>query len=163
MVGVEKNRGTLDKEGREVFMKAVVLVISLLLFVAESNAAARQPEVPIRSPRSLRQQVDSYAELLQKEVIKAKNNRERYGAMNRVLGQIRSLRDNSAPQGALDESHMDLMVSVFESLPGQGKFKKRDCAKYENDLLNQYEPTAEESPEEPAVKPAWTVLQSLCQ
>lgn len=141
-------------------MKTVILSLSLLFVVLDAHAAV---EVPIRSSRSLRQQVDSYAELLEKEVVKAKNTKEKYSAMNRVLVQIKSLRDNSAPQGAIDESHMDLMVSVLESLPQQGKFKKKECLKYENDLISQYEPTAEEAPQEPAVKPAWTVLQSLCQ
>ncbi len=46
---------------------------------------------------------------------------------------------------------MDLMVSVLESLPAQKQFTKRDCLKYENDLLTQYEPMAEETPQEPAV------------
>lgn len=141
-------------------MKTVILLLSVWFLVLDAHGAV---EVPIRSARSLRQQVDSYAELLQKEVVKAKNTKEKYSTMNRVLEQIRSLRDNSAPQGALDESHMDLMVSVLESLPSQGKFKKKECLKYENDLINQYEPAAEEAPQEPAVKPAWTVLQSLCQ
>ncbi|KHD88439.1 MAG: hypothetical protein OM95_09210 [Bdellovibrio sp. ArHS] len=117
----------------------------------------------MQSQRSLRQQVDSYAELLQKEVVKAKNNQERFGSVHRVLGQIKTLRDNSAPQGALDEAHMDLMVSVLESLPQQKNFKRRDCYKYENDLVSQFEPTAEETPMEPAVQPGWNVLQSLCQ
>ncbi|WP_374074319.1 hypothetical protein [Bdellovibrio bacteriovorus] len=141
-------------------MKTVILLLSLLFLVLDAHAAV---EVPIRSSRSLRQQVDSYAELLEKEVVKAKNTKEKYRAVSRVLVQIKALRDNSAPQGALDESHMDLMVSVLESLPQQGKFKKKECLKYENDLISQYEPTAEEAPQEPAVKPAWTVLQSLCR
>ncbi|MEK2646148.1 hypothetical protein [Bdellovibrio sp. BCCA] len=141
-------------------MKSVILLFSTWFLVLDAHAAI---EVPVRSSRSLRQQVDSYAELLEKEVVKAKNTKEKYSAMNRVLGQIKSLRENSAPQGALDESHMDFVVSVLESLPAQGKFKKKECLKYENDLLSQYEPTAEEAPQEPAVKPAWTVLQSLCR
>ncbi|AFY02336.1 hypothetical protein Bdt_2654 [Bdellovibrio bacteriovorus str. Tiberius] len=111
----------------------------------------------------MRQQVESYTEMLEKEVGKAKNNKERYRAMNRIVGQIRSLRDNSVPQGAQDEAHMDLMVSVLESIPAEKSFKKKDCAKYENDLISQYEPTAEEAPIEPAVQPGWKVLESLCR
>ncbi|WP_253696312.1 hypothetical protein [Bdellovibrio bacteriovorus] len=143
-------------------MKSIFLAAFTWLLVLDASAAIRQ-EVPIQSQRSLRQQVDSYAELLQKEVVKARNNKERFSSVHRVLGQIKTLRDNSAPQGALDEAHMDLMVSVLESLPQQKNFKRRDCYKYENDLVSQFEPTAEEAPIEPAVRPGWDVLQSLCR
>lgn len=147
-------------------MKASILTLLLWLLVLDALGAVRSRrhhEIPIRSSRSLRTQVDSYAELLQKEVIKAKNPRDKFRAVNRVLGQIQALRDNGAPQGALDEAHMDLLVSVLESLPRESQFRKRDCSKYENDLLTQYEPMADESPSEPAVTPGWNVLQSLCR
>nr|BFD60294.1 hypothetical protein CKG001_24010 [Bdellovibrio sp. CKG001] len=136
---------------------------SLCLGATSVSYGAGGKEIPIYSNRSVRQQVDTLAELLEKEVGKAKNNRDRFRAMNRVVGQIKSLRDNSVPQGAQDEAHMDLMVSVLESLPSEKNFKKKDCAKYESDLINQYEPTAEEVPQEPAVQPAWKVLSFLCQ
>ncbi len=143
-------------------MKIPLLMCFIWFLVLDAHGAVKH-EIPIRSQRSLRQQVDSYAELLQKESLKAKNRKEVYQSLNRVLGQIKSLRDNNAPQGALDESHMDLVVSVLEALPQQSKFKKQDCLKYENDLLSQFEPMAEEVPQEPAVQPGWTVLQSLCR
>lgn len=147
-------------------MKVSILTLLLWLLVLDAHGAVRSrrhSEIPIRSSRSLKAQVDSYAELLQKEVIRAKNNQAKFRAVNRVLGEIRALRDNSAPQGALDEAHMDLLVAVLESLPRESQFKKRDCSKYENELLGQYEPMAEESPSEPAVTPGWNVLQSLCR
>lgn len=148
-------------------MKASILVlIWILVWDAHGSVKPQDQgrrEIPIFSSRSLRQQVDSYAELLQKESNSAKSNKERFSTLNRVLQGIRSLRDNSAPQGAWDEAHMDLLVSVLESLPTEKKFKKKDCLKYENDLLSQFEPLAEEAPEEPAVKPGWSVLRSLCQ
>lgn len=148
-------------------MKLFVLVIAVVC-VLDAHAIVPQQglgagEIAVRSNRSVRQQVDTYAELLQKEVLKAKNNRDKYRAMNRVVSQIKTLRDNSVPQGAQDEAHMDLMVSVLESLPREKNFKKKDCAKYENDLISQFEPTAEDIPQEPAVQPAWKVLESLCQ
>lgn len=140
------------------------LAFFLWLLVVEAPAAPRPrtPEIPIQSSRSLRQQVDSYAELLEKEVVKGKNSKEKYRSVKRVLGQIRALRENSSPQGALDESHMDLLVSVLESIPNEGKFKKKECEKYQSDFMDQFEPTAEEEPQNPAVKPGWTVLQSMC-
>ncbi|AHZ85233.1 hypothetical protein AB1A81_12555 [Bdellovibrio bacteriovorus] len=148
---------------KTIWVLSAVMVCSLDAHAIIPPEGLGAGEVAIRSNRSVRQQVESYTEMLEKEVSKAKNNKERYRAMNRIVLQIRSLRDNSVPQGAQDEAHMDLLVSVLESLPAEKKFKKKDCAKYEYELINQYEPTAEESPTEPAVLPGWKVLESLCQ
>ncbi|MGZ3773184.1 MAG: hypothetical protein ACXVCY_06405 [Pseudobdellovibrionaceae bacterium] len=144
--------------------------ISLLMFMvvwdahgAMGHHGQSKREIPVSSSHSLSQQVDTYIELLEKEVNVSKTNKERFQSLNRVIHEIKSLRDNSIPQGAWDDSHLDLLVTVLESLPSEKKFNKKDCAKYENDLLSQFEPQAEEAPEEPAVKPAWTVLQSLCR
>ncbi|MGZ3771119.1 MAG: hypothetical protein ACXVCP_14200 [Bdellovibrio sp.] len=146
-------------------MKKLVMLFVWLLALYSHGAIKPfgKKEIPIESSRSLRQQVDSYSELLQKEVSSAKKNKEKFKTLHRVLQEIRSLRDNNASQEALDEAHIDLLVSVLESLPEEKKFKKKDCLKYENDLISQFEPMAEEAPEEPAVKPGWTVLRSLCQ
>ena len=146
-------------------MKFWLLIVMLSLLVWESHGAVRKrtPEIPVQSSRSLRQVVDSYAEMLEKEVRKAKNNKERFRSHRRVLGQIRILRDNSVTQSAQDEAHMDLLVSSLEAIPEEKKFKQRECARYESDFLEQFEPTAEEAPQEPAIKPSWEVLRSLCK
>ena len=143
----------------KILTAVLFVVIALML---ESAMAARTPEVPVRSTRTLRQQVDSYAELLQKEIGISKNAKEKFRALKHSLSQIRMIRENTAPQGAVDESHMDLMVSILESLPKEREFKRKECAVYENDLINQYDPTAEEAPTEPAVIPAYEFLKSVC-
>lgn len=146
-------------------MKYWILTFSLWFLVLDAQASVRRktPEIPVQSSRSLRQQIESHTEMLEKEVAKAKNIKERYRSLNRVLNQIKALRENAAPQDSADEAHLDLLVSALESLPGEGKFKKKDCPRYETDFLNQFEPTAEEAPQEPAVKPSWVVLESLCK
>lgn len=146
-------------------MRTWILTLSIVVMVLDAHGSlrARIPEVPVRSPRSLRQQVDSYTEMLEKEVAKAKTSKEKFRSLARVLAQIRGLRENSSPQGALDETHMDLVLSALESLPRESRFKKKDCPKYESELIDQFEPATEDAPQEPAVKPSWAVLQSLCQ
>lgn len=147
-------------------MKFLILTFSIWFLVLDVHGAVKQkrtPEVPVRSTRSLRQQVDSYAELLEKEVLKAKNTKEKYRVVKKVMSQIKMLRENSAPQGEQDESHMDLLVTTLEAIPPEKQFKKKECYKYESDFIDQFEPTADEAPEEPAVKPSWTVLKSLCR
>lgn len=136
-----------------------ILIISLF-FVINAYSAV---EIPIRTARSLRQQVDTYGELLQKEVAKVKTLKEKYKTISRVKSQIKELRASNSPQGLQDEAHMDLLVSVLESLPPQKGFKRKDCLKYESELLVEFEPVAEEKPQNPAVQAGWEVLQSLCR
>lgn len=144
-------------------MKTTFAVLIAALLVHPATFAAHNKEIPVNSGRSVRQQVDSFAELMDKEMSAAKNNKEKFRAMNRAEDQINALRDNAVTQSAQDESYMDLMVSVLDSLPEEKEFKRKDCAKYEADLLNQFDPTADDAPVEPAVKPGWLALQSLCK
>ncbi|MNL33403.1 hypothetical protein D3C87_1553140 [compost metagenome] len=58
---------------------------------------------------------------------------------------------------------MELVLAVLDSIPRGKGFHRGDCDKYENDLINQYEPLAEDEPEEPAVKPGWNALQAICR
>lgn len=146
-------------------MKKWFFAFFIWLLVVEASAAVRQrtPEVPVRSTRSFRQQVDSYAEMLGKEIATAKTTKEKYRSLRLVLGRIQELRDNNTGLTAQDEAHTDLLISVLEAIPSEGKFKKKDCSSYEVDFLNQFEPAAEEGPQEPAVKAGWGLLQSLCK
>ncbi|MBO9666512.1 MAG: hypothetical protein J7501_06820 [Bdellovibrio sp.] len=100
---------------------------------------------------------------MDKDILNAKSTKDKYRAMNRTLDEIKALRDNTYPQSAHDEAYMDLMVSVLESVPPQSGFKKRDCLRYENNMINEFEPLADDAPQEPAVRPGWNVLQSLCR
>ncbi|WP_413560487.1 hypothetical protein [Bdellovibrio sp. HCB209] len=142
-------------------MKSLKWVLGLVFLAGTANAAIR--EVPVNSGRSLRAQVDSYAELLQKELLMAKGNKERFRAIRRVTDEIKVVRENNMPQSAQDEAYMDLMMAVFDSVPAEKNFKRSDCSRYENDILSQYEPTADMEPLEPAVKPAWSALTILCR
>jgi hypothetical protein len=119
--------------------------------------------IPQPKAFTVRSVVEGYINGLQIEVINAKNNTERFQAVNRTLDEIRSLRDTAPPQNQREEGQMNLMVSVLESLPEQHEFKKKNCASYQNDFLNQYDPLAEDVPEDPAIRPGWTILQALCK
>lgn len=142
-------------------MKSLTWFLGLVFLVGTANAAIR--EIPVNSGRTLRAQVDTYAELLQKEIVMAKNNKERFRAIRRVTDEIKVVRENNMPQSAQDEAYMDLMMAVFDTVPTEKNFKKSDCSRYENEIISQFEPTADMEPMEPAVKPAWTALTVLCR
>lgn len=133
-------------------------VLIVFFFSSALMAAIPQPK-----PFTVRSAIESYVNGLQVDVINAKNNSERFQAINRTLEDIRALRDTAPPQNQREEGQMNLMVAVLESLPDQEDFKKVDCPIYQNDFINQYDPLAEDTPEEPAVKPGWTILESLCK
>lgn len=133
---------------------------TLLVFILSWGLIAA---IPQPKPFTVRSVVDGYINGLQVEVLGAKNNNERFQAINRTLEEIRALRDTAPPQNQREEGQMNLMVSVLESLPEQKDFDKRECASYQNDFLNQFEPLAEEIPEDPAIRPGWTILQAMCR
>lgn len=126
-------------------------------------SSALMAAIPQSKPFTVRSAVESYVNGLQVDVINAKNNSERFQAVNRTLEDIRALRNTAPPQNQREEGQMNLMVAVLESLPDQEDFKKVDCPIYQNDFINQYDPLAEDTPEEPAVKPGWKILESLCR
>lgn len=149
-------------------MRIPVILLSLLILspMAQAIVPAQTlgaDEFFMQSQRNVREQVDTLIRRMESDVERAPSNRERFRVMNQTLVKVRALRDNSLPQGARDEAHMDLMVAVLESLPKQSAFQKKNCLRYENDLINQFEPAAEEAPQEPAVVPGWRVLESLCR
>ncbi|MDG0815874.1 hypothetical protein [Bdellovibrio svalbardensis] len=143
-------------------LNSKVQVIGAVLLMV-SVASAGKKEIPVVSGRSVRLQVESLAELMEKEIVLAKTTKEKFQLLGRAEDQIISLRENNSPQNAHDEAYMDLLMAVFGVIPEQKEFKKKDCAKYEADLLNEFEPAAEDAPTEPAVKPGWAALQALCK
>lgn len=141
-------------------LRFLMIAMTLMAFQAQ---AAKHKEIPIQSGRSIREQVGSLAEMLEKEMPQAKNKKEQFKTLSRITNEIRILKENNPGQEAKDESYMDLLLSVLESLPKERAFKVNDCEKYQNDFINEYEPSAEENPTEPAVLPGWKALQALCQ
>ncbi|MFM6928008.1 MAG: hypothetical protein ACKOX6_06055 [Bdellovibrio sp.] len=144
-------------------MKIWIIIFIMIVSGSSFAAVPLRIEFPASHGVSLRVQVDSYVAALNKELGSNENNHEKFKVLSRVVDEITMLRDNGLPQSARDDAYMDLMVAVYESIPAEKDFKKRDCLRYENDLLNQFEPNADDAPTEPAVKPGWQALQSLCR
>lgn len=136
-----------------------MLRILIVLFFSFLMLAA----IPQPKPFTVRSVVEGYINGLQVEVMSARNNAERFQAINRTLEEIRALRDTAPPQNQREEGQMNLMVSVLESLPDQKDFDRKECPSYQNDFLNQFEPLADDIPEDPAIRPGWTILQAMCR
>ena len=137
-------------------MFAKTSLILLLVSASLTTFAAVQENLPVKV------QVNQYAAALRKNIGSTKDNHEKFMELMRTRNAINAIRENNLTQTAADEGYMDLMVAVFDSLPTESSFKKVNCLKYENDLLTQFDPVAEGDPTEPAVKPGWAFLESLC-
>lgn len=144
-------------------MRLRTLILGLALSTQTFAAIPLHGEFSFRDGKSLRSQVNSYVTTLNKELAQEKNKHEKFKLLARAVDDITMLRDNSIPQSAQDDAYMDLIVAVYESIPSEKDFKKGDCRRYENDMLNQFEPNADEMPSEPAVKPGWQALQLICR
>lgn len=141
----------------------VVLLLGFLLGGDPAIAAIPKYNVDIDSGRSVKERVETRAELLKKELTVSHSDKEKFRAVEKTLSEIQGLRANNLFQDARSEAYMDLMVTVLESVPDEHSFRKKDCLKYENDFLNEFEPMALDAPEEPALQPGWQALQSLCR
>lgn len=149
---------------RNIVFNALGKGLLTAVFIGSSCVvSARSREIPVSSGRSVRLQVDSFAELMVKEISLAKKNSEKFRILGRAEDQILSLRENNVSQTAQDEAYMDLMISVFDAIPDEKDFKKSECEKYESDLMNEFDPTADDEPQIPAVKPGWAALEALCK
>ncbi|MNJ96652.1 hypothetical protein D3C87_143810 [compost metagenome] len=125
---------------------------------------AAQAAIPSASKDSAwKYQVNVYAENLKQDLEKSKTLGEKYRSLQKTLDELTALRENNVIHDAHDNAYMDLMAAVLESLPKENSFNKKNCDRYQYNFLNEFEPTADEGPSEPAVKPGWDVLQSLCK
>jgi len=139
-------------------------ILAILMQASIAMAAIPLVEVTSSTPATgVRQQVNFYTQQLEEDLKRAQNNTERFQALNKASDQIRVLKENALTQTASDEGYMELVLAVLDSVPRGKSFHRGDCDKYENDLLNQYEPLAEDEPEEPGVKPGWNALQAICK
>lgn len=137
---------------------------SVLIFFTATELWAALPPANYNpySGTEAKVQLHIYLDKLETELNKAKTPKEKYKALNNTLTQISALRDHSLPS-ADDETYIELLVTGLESLPKEMNFKKESCQRYRAEYLNQFEPLADEAPEEPAVQPGWNVLQSICR
>lgn len=143
---------------------------SILLFAFNASQAAI-PLIPmdptmesqVQPKRPVREQVQASLLRLESTMNQSQTTIEKFRALQRSLSEIEIIRDYGMPESRADKTHTDLTVAALHALPTQVAFKKDNCAKYESDFLNQFDPLAEEEPQEPALQPAWDVLKSLCQ
>lgn len=131
-------------------LAAVILAIGILS--SEVFAA----EIPVRSSRSVREQFDSYSELLRKEILfsKEKDRKKRFSLLNHALEQMKILRREIESTENPDVAHMDQLISSLEALPSKKKFKRKNCGEYQAALT-----AASQTPHELALD----FIKSLCQ
>jgi hypothetical protein len=129
------------------------------------SSFAKGKEIPVESGRSVRQQVDTYAEFVEKEMILAKNNKERFRILKKIAGKFQGLLNKNSELSAEDQAYIQVVLKGFKELPLEKGFKKKNCSTYKAKFLSQFEPTpqAEVVPTDPALKSSWSSLNALCK
>lgn len=139
-------------------MKFYILLVSF--FVTATCFAAR--EIPIFSKRTLKQRVDLYVELLNKETDKAKDRKEMFEAVKNAKAQVRNLTDESLNTSEQDHLFTEVLMTGLQSLPNNKQFKVSNCESYRQDLQKLTERWEKSPLVDEGLKPAQDFLQSVC-
>lgn len=112
---------------------------------------------------SARLQANNQIDFWQKQISHDKTIEGKYRDFGQMLKDLHGLGDANMSKSQSDENYISVVVSVLESLPDQSSFRKDNCDRYENDFLNHFQPVADDDAMEPAVRPGWNLLESLCR
>jgi hypothetical protein len=146
-------------------MSNIILLVAISIFAIEfSNAAlGRSRDISVRSSRSLQQQIDSYSEMLIKEVQVAKNTKEKLRSVKRVITRLRALEPEEGDKFFLEKNYLESLISSLEHLPTEYDFRKKDCSIFEAKFLSQFEAALIDEVQNAALKTSWSVLNSICK
>ena len=128
-----------EKQGRPLDKYLMNVLTSLLLAVVVFSFQISAAEVPVRSARTLRDQFDSYTELLKKEILfnKEKDKKKRFSLLNQAMEQMKLLREEAGTSDRPDAAHMDQVIASLNALPSKKKFKRKNCDEYQANLEMQ--------------------------
>lgn len=126
-----------------------------LIFVSSIAYAAVPPRVsPILEKELLGLQI---------RLSEATDRLEKFQEIQKTLLEIQSFQDTRTAASRGEQGRIQLLVAVLEALPKAQDFKMKDCERYRSEYLEEFEPMAEEVPQDPSVLYGWDVLTKLCR
>lgn len=111
---------------------------------------------------SVKQKFHSEISNLEKNLLLAKKQEDKWKALAATEARIQALRSKNALQNENDESYMDLSVASLQVIPRGKAFKKKDCDEYRTSILARFDPQ-ENEPESGPIKKTLGILQALCK
>ncbi|AHI06473.1 hypothetical protein BDW_09865 [Bdellovibrio bacteriovorus W] len=131
------------------------IFVSCLIFVSSTALGAVPPHVsPILEKELLSLQV---------KLSETSARLEKFQEIQKTLLEIQSYQEAQPAVSKAEQGRVQLLVAVLEALPKARGFNVKDCEKYRNEYLEEFEPMAEEAPEDPSVLYGWDVLEKLCR
>ena len=139
-------------------MKFISLVLSICLLSSRAFSA----EVRIPSKRTLRQQVNLYVELLDKEVLKAKLQKDKVDAVKRVSSLIQDLSAQSEGASLQDRRYSEYLLEGLKTIPTGKRFKNKNCDSYHNNVEELAQTWSDADAAKEALAPTQRILQAVC-
>lgn len=100
---------------------------------------------------------------LQVRLSESQNRLEKFQEVKKTLKEVQEFQENRAESTLTEAGRVQLLVAILESLPRAAKFDLKNCDKYRSEYLEEFEPMADEAPQDPSVLYGWDVLDKLCR
>lgn len=150
------------KSVQKVTAYRFIFIMTSLVFLSGVTWAGKK-EIPVSSGRSMRQQIETQAEFIEKEFVVAKNNKERLKIVKKISSKFASFKKNSSELSDEDQQFLAKVLKGFAFLPQDKKFKQTECAHLQKEFLSQFPVGADGKPQEFTAHYSWNALQSFCQ
>lgn len=100
---------------------------------------------------------------LQIRLSETQSRLEKFQEIQKTLLEIQNFQETRAVASSGEQGRVQLLIAVLEALPKAQEFKLKDCEKYQSEYLEEFEPMADEVPQDPSVLYGWDVLTKLCR
>ncbi|GIL16972.1 MAG: hypothetical protein BroJett040_07230 [Oligoflexia bacterium] len=137
-----------------------VLVIGLAALIMTPNL--RGQKGALGKELTLRQSVDSLIMNSERNIKSSKGLQSKLKSLDKLEKEFKKLRQENARQHVADELYFDNFIGAVVMIPKKD-FAVEKCSKYKTRILAEYDPSAKEGFENPAVQKALKILDALCE
>ncbi|MFZ4403566.1 MAG: hypothetical protein ACOYOK_05630 [Pseudobdellovibrionaceae bacterium] len=115
------------------------------------------------APTGLRENFKSQIKNLFEKVSSEKSVGRKLDFIATVKERLQATKSaTTSRQPEQDEIYTSLTLGALDLLPAKTDFDHKKCDSYKNQMIMQFEPTADEIPTEEAVLEVYKILESLC-
>lgn len=100
---------------------------------------------------------------LQVRLSETRDRLEKFQEIQKTLIEIQNLQETRSATSKGEQGRVQLLIAVLEALPKAQDFELKNCEKYRSEYLEEFEPMADEIPQDPSVLYGWDVLTKLCR
>lgn len=143
---------------RGIFIVVTVMLLSQVLPHTLHGQKKTAPE-----GMALRQQVESDLLNLQRNLGKSSKRPEQLRFLAQFEKQLKQERSRKPRQTEVDEIFFDQLLGVLSEIPRSKTSDSSDCSRTRAQILANFEPSAQDEPQNPAVKYGLSILKEICR